>query len=520
MKHILLLFFFLFSGITYSQEFSYSGNVNQNGSPIPGASICVKNTKNCVSSDFSGNYTITVKKGDVLVISFIGMKSKEVRVDNAVLNIPKVNSTIKTVVNIIENDDFVNLLKKSKDTSNTTKKSGTFNKNAFNYWGYDDMNYWKRNFSDIKLIKKNAEDVYKVKHSYGYNKLYMEFNTDFSFATPLEAHKYQKTYSQGRSLNGELTYQSPETNEIFSWGSLSNTTQNLTNETRFYQNTYNFKTGLKATIKNPEGDYLNLNLNYNQGSILIPTSKNQEFNTSLKLFKKFKSYQNITAQISFNEFRNNLTNANFVVNKILFANGVTPINYDNKQAGLLPNGSQRSFSNLENNPYYLIDFNQDKNKSSILTFDAQYKYENSDDSFISSVLSQYSRVHNTNAMLPFSASIVNPELDKRKENYSFFAFTNAYKHKFRYENFFEVKLNYQFQKRDLNRDFYAGFDPNQFPNNGVLVDKIAKSQDRNEFLLNTNANFKIEDIFDNYEELVLKASTDLHYSSILMVLLI
>ncbi|WP_316843813.1 SusC/RagA family TonB-linked outer membrane protein [Pedobacter psychrodurus] len=53
--------------------------VDENGQPVPGASITEKGTKNVVSSTGAGDFTINVKDKDaILVISFIGYQSKEV----------------------------------------------------------------------------------------------------------------------------------------------------------------------------------------------------------------------------------------------------------------------------------------------------------------------------------------------------------------------------------------------------------------------------------------------------------
>ncbi len=61
-----------------------SGNVvDENGVPLPGASVVEKNTTNGVSTDFDGNYTITVQQGGVLSFSYIGYASQEIKVGTA-----------------------------------------------------------------------------------------------------------------------------------------------------------------------------------------------------------------------------------------------------------------------------------------------------------------------------------------------------------------------------------------------------------------------------------------------------
>lgn len=50
--------------------------------PLSGASILIKGTTNGVIADFDGHFVIEAKIGDILEVSFIGMKSKEVQIEN------------------------------------------------------------------------------------------------------------------------------------------------------------------------------------------------------------------------------------------------------------------------------------------------------------------------------------------------------------------------------------------------------------------------------------------------------
>ncbi|MBT7010065.1 MAG: hypothetical protein HN959_00680, partial [Flavobacteriaceae bacterium] len=52
---------------------SISGTVtDENGVPLPGATVLVQGTSNGVSTDFDGNYSINASSGDTLVFSFVG----------------------------------------------------------------------------------------------------------------------------------------------------------------------------------------------------------------------------------------------------------------------------------------------------------------------------------------------------------------------------------------------------------------------------------------------------------------
>ncbi|WP_136467047.1 SusC/RagA family TonB-linked outer membrane protein [Flagellimonas onchidii] len=59
-----------------------SGTVTDNaGSPLPGVNVVEKGTSNGTSTDFDGNYTISVSNGAVLVFSSLGFTSREMAVD-------------------------------------------------------------------------------------------------------------------------------------------------------------------------------------------------------------------------------------------------------------------------------------------------------------------------------------------------------------------------------------------------------------------------------------------------------
>ena len=61
-----------------SGEFVVSGSVtDESGSPLAGASVQIKGTTSGVNADLDGKYSVTVRKGDVLIYSFIGFSEVE-----------------------------------------------------------------------------------------------------------------------------------------------------------------------------------------------------------------------------------------------------------------------------------------------------------------------------------------------------------------------------------------------------------------------------------------------------------
>ena len=64
-----------FSLSIYAQQFS--GNVtDENGIPLPGASVIVQGTNSGVVTDFDGNFSIETSMGETLIISFVGYASQ------------------------------------------------------------------------------------------------------------------------------------------------------------------------------------------------------------------------------------------------------------------------------------------------------------------------------------------------------------------------------------------------------------------------------------------------------------
>ena len=80
LSSFLLVFAFGFS----VQAQSISGTVSdENGVPLPGATVLVEGTQNGVSTDFDGNYSIDASSGDTLVFSFVGYSSQSVVVGSS-----------------------------------------------------------------------------------------------------------------------------------------------------------------------------------------------------------------------------------------------------------------------------------------------------------------------------------------------------------------------------------------------------------------------------------------------------
>ena len=80
--NVILTFLLVFIVQTsFAQNKKVSGTVSDNdGLPLPGATVVISETNSGVSTDFDGNYSIMAKVGDVLEISFVGYKTQNQRV--------------------------------------------------------------------------------------------------------------------------------------------------------------------------------------------------------------------------------------------------------------------------------------------------------------------------------------------------------------------------------------------------------------------------------------------------------
>ncbi|MEO9077500.1 MAG: carboxypeptidase-like regulatory domain-containing protein, partial [Gelidibacter sp.] len=75
----LMLLVFLIPSVMWSQT-TVSGTITDqaNALPLPGVNIIIKGTATGTTTDFDGNYSISVKNGDVVVFSYVGFEPQEI----------------------------------------------------------------------------------------------------------------------------------------------------------------------------------------------------------------------------------------------------------------------------------------------------------------------------------------------------------------------------------------------------------------------------------------------------------
>ena len=76
-KMLLGLMMLFISTSILAQEKVVTGTVTDGTDPLPGVSIIIKGTSKGTETDFNGKYSINVKQNDILVFSFLGLKTVE-----------------------------------------------------------------------------------------------------------------------------------------------------------------------------------------------------------------------------------------------------------------------------------------------------------------------------------------------------------------------------------------------------------------------------------------------------------
>lgn len=80
-KFTLLIFALLITSYTWSQT-SVSGSVKDTANePLPGANVMEKGTTNGTTTDFNGDFTLSVQNNATLIVSFSGFQTQEIKVN-------------------------------------------------------------------------------------------------------------------------------------------------------------------------------------------------------------------------------------------------------------------------------------------------------------------------------------------------------------------------------------------------------------------------------------------------------
>jgi TonB-linked SusC/RagA family outer membrane protein len=91
-----IMLFLIGSLLAFSQDLTVSGTVSEEtGDPLPAVAVSVKGTTMGTVTDLNGEYSIEVPSGSILVFSFVGMETTEVRVTGqTTINVTMRTSTV------------------------------------------------------------------------------------------------------------------------------------------------------------------------------------------------------------------------------------------------------------------------------------------------------------------------------------------------------------------------------------------------------------------------------------------
>lgn len=121
---IMTLFLVLVGQLLFAQQKTITGTItDESGVPVAGVNILIKGTTSGTQSDFDGNYSLSAEAGDILMFSYVGLKSQEVTVGASnIINITMVEdaSVLDEVVVI-----GYGTQKKTEVTGSISKISGT-----------------------------------------------------------------------------------------------------------------------------------------------------------------------------------------------------------------------------------------------------------------------------------------------------------------------------------------------------------------------------------------------------------
>ncbi len=367
-----------FGSFSFAQSGKVSGTIEDNeGQPMPGVNIMIKGTTTGVQTNFDGQYSIRCNVGDVLVITYIGQQTREVKVTASMFGEKQVSTAVKNeAVETILDTVYQNKVRKNLPSflviPNIEESSKTHNGSSY------------INTARLKDIKINGN---KVKLSYFERDIYYEVGASstlgLAYIKQSNLPQIQTTYAQGTPFNGVSTHFGPETGVFFSYG------PNL-NSLRFDGNTYPFDVNGRLVPAAQGVGQIARAYDNNPFKTITKTSNNLFFNISTSKYFFGFDYVNKSGKDLYGSERNNHNefdlsidnsssysdvnwglqlkhlhtndnqpNLNGFRNNLLFNALVTPPSFSNAQDEQLQDLSQRSFApSSANNPLWLLNKNR------------------------------------------------------------------------------------------------------------------------------------------------------------------
>lgn len=124
LKGFVLLFFVLALQLTFAQGKVVTGVVSDNaGIPLPGVSILVKGTTSGAQTDMDGKYSVRAESNQILIFSYIGMKTQEIAASSSVVNVKLADAAAQELEGVVVTAFGIKREKKSLGYATTTLKA-------------------------------------------------------------------------------------------------------------------------------------------------------------------------------------------------------------------------------------------------------------------------------------------------------------------------------------------------------------------------------------------------------------
>lgn len=402
-KSFLTLALLIISTVLIAQRGIVEGNMTDNtGEPIPGVNIYVKGTIEATVTDLNGFYSIECNVGDILVFSFVGMQSQEMKVTEKMFkritgeankySVP----VLQEPVQLLKSDAYADLVNKMNQGEET----------------YSDMNYspwrWKYShnssngiyFSNFPLSDIRFNDslfLFVIKpQPLRYEIIY---STTTMVSSVFNLPGLQSEYAQGRPFGGVNTWFGADVNEIFAWGPKLG---NLVFDGTSYPYDINGKLMPKDGINTASSRVYNPYNIFRQGivlnnSFMLRTKRNNnswEVSYTNRIeneviekirfsansfdfnFEHKKSRQKWNAGLSYIDAKNNLPDNHAFFTKLMTSVMLTPPSFDNSQGYRFDNGEQRSSAPaFKNNPFFLLYAGTSELQSYLISGHASFRYD-------------------------------------------------------------------------------------------------------------------------------------------------
>lgn len=516
-NRILVVVCLLVSSILFAQQGKISGTLlDDDGLPLPGATITVKGTSNGTTTDFDGNYTIECSVGETLVFTYIGMAKKEVVVSPEMFG-ETTNSKLKYIsVKKIHSDAYSQAIDKLKKKGNfiqsleNTKR--TYNKNDA-YFEYNRIKNIEIQKNEVKLTYFPPDIFYEV----GYNS-----SVGLQFVKDNNIPELQRSFSQGVPVSGALTFQGAETGNPFSYGPALNTLEfngtnyvydtngqlvNQGNGNGVPANSYN-NSLFENIIVNSHQLFANFTSNTNRISFNFSNQNYKDiYNRERSFNNKFAfNYRKKTkarklgwdAFIIYQTDKDNQPNINGFHHNLLLNLWATPPSFSNNQGAIIANTTQRRFNSQFNNPEWLLTTNRNVIENSSFVASVQNEIDLTDEIMLKGKLNyrytdQKQKFGAASGTAGFEEGFSSDKQIKQNHfnvvgNFKYNTYTGINN-----DNEIEIKsiIDYAYRDLDFSLEEASGFSPFSFEN-PINFSERKQSLTRNTLRLLNQFSFELD----------------------------